>query len=227
MQLNLFDRPYDEGVVQLGILIGYPYLQFDLSKIFDLLPLNLVLEIFIFSFLEQKILFFSSNLEILNMVMFIIYILNYPCNNNIYFRNFASVSKSNFVVENKYVGKLMLSMLGVNATYMENIDTSVFGKYHFVVDIDNKKFFLKKTIEDLDDEEEDFNKLQNLFLYIENILLDKDKERKKNKYSIFLKLYIQILKKFLKSSLKRRNPEFIPQGKNKYYNSLNISNNKI
>ena len=164
MHLNIFDECNDEGVVQLGLLSAYPYLQFDLCGIFDLLPLNMILEIYIFSVLEQSILFFSSNLEMLNMVMFIIYILNYPCNDSPYFWHIVSVSEKNFVEENKYVGKIMVSMLGVNTTYREDIDTSVFEKYHFVVDIDNKKFFLKKAIEDLDDEEEDYNKLQTFYL---------------------------------------------------------------
>ena len=72
LHLNIFDNSYDEGAVQLWILSGYPYLQFDLDEIFDLLTLNMILEIYIFSVLEQSILFFSSNLEILNIVMFII-----------------------------------------------------------------------------------------------------------------------------------------------------------
>ena len=233
LHLNIFDGCCDEGVVQLGILSGYPYLQFDLCEIFNLLPLNMILEIYIFSVLEQSILFFSSNLEILNMVMFIIYTLNYPCNDSPYFWHIVSVSEKNFVEENKYVGKIMVSMLGVNTTYREDIDTSVFEKYHFVVDIDNKKFFLKKAIEDLDDEEEDYNKLQNLFLYIENIFkdIDKDKDKeKKNPDSIFLKQFIQRIKKFLESFLKKTIPEF--NGKNKYVDFFRTSkdimnNNKI
>ena len=232
LHLNLFDGCNDEGVVQLGLLSAYPYLQFDLCGIFDLLPLNMILEIYIFSVLEQSILFFSSNLEMLNMVMFIIYILNYPCNDSPYFWHIVSVSEKNFVEENKYVGKIMVSMLGVNTTYREDIDTSVFEKYHFVVDIDNKKFFLKKAIEDLDDEEEDYNKLQYLFLYIENIFkdLDKDKEKKITD-SIFLKQFIQRIKKFLENFLKK-NPEFNPHGKNKYVDFFKASkdimnNNKI
>ena len=232
LHLNIFDECNDEGVVQLGLLSAYPYLQFDLCGIFDLLPLNMILEIYIFSVLEQSILFFSSNLEMLNMVMFIIYILNYPCNDSPYFWHIVSVSEKNFVEENKYVGKIMVSMLGVNTTYREDIDTSVFEKYHFVVDIDNKKFFLKKAIEDLDDEEEDYNKLQNLFLYIENIFkdLDKDKEKKITD-SIFLKQFIKRTKKFLENFLKK-NPEFNPHGKNKYVDFFKASkdimnNNKI
>ena len=232
LHLNIFDEICDEGEVQLGLLSGYPYLQFDIGAIFDLLPINMILEIYIFSVLEKSILFFSSNLEILNMIMFIIYKLNYPCNDSTYFWYIVSVSEKNFVEENKYVGKLISSMLGVNSTFREDIDTSVFEKYHFVVDIDNKNFFLKKAIEDLDDEEEDFNKLKNLFLYIENIFKLKDKDIEKSPDSIFLKPFIQRIKKYLEQFLKRRNPEFTPYKKNKYVNFFRASkdimeNNKI
>ena len=76
------------------------------------------------------------------MVMYIIYILNYPCNDSTYFWHIVSVSKNNITEENKFVGKLMDSLLGVNAYYDDSIDTFYFGKYHYIVDIDNKKLFL-------------------------------------------------------------------------------------
>ena len=125
--------------IEIGQLSGYPYLDFDLSQIFNLLPLNLVLQIFILTFLENGMIFFSSNLEILNMVMFIMYILNYPCNDSTYFWHIVSFSEQNFVEENKFVGKLIISMIGYNSTYNECIDTSCFGNNHFIVDLDNKK----------------------------------------------------------------------------------------
>ena len=82
--------------IEIGQLTGYPYLDFDLSQIFNLLPLNLVLEIFILTLLETSMIFFSSNLELLNMVMFIMYILNYPCNDSTSFWHIVSVSKKKF-----------------------------------------------------------------------------------------------------------------------------------
>ena len=128
---------------------------------------------------------------------------------------------------NRFVGKIMVSMLGVNTTYREDIDTSVFEKYQFVVDIDNKKFFLKKAVEDLDDEEEDFNKLKNLQSYIQNILKDidkdKDKKEKKNPDSIFLKPFIHRIKKYLEPLLKKRNPDFTLNGKSKYVDFFKAS----
>ena len=114
-------------------------------------------------------LFFSSNLEILNMVMFILYILNYTCNDCQYFWFIVSVSKNNFVDENKFVGKIMATLLGVNTTYSEDFDTSAYGNFHYIVDIDNKKIIFKKT-RDLEEEEIiDYENSNNLHIFIQNI----------------------------------------------------------
>jgi hypothetical protein len=185
--------------IEIGQLSGYPFLDFDLSQIFNLLPLNLVLEIFILTFLENGMIFFCSNLEILNMVMFIMYILNYPCNDSTYFWHIVSVSEKNFVEENKFVGKLMVSMLGYNGTYNENIDTSCFGNNHFIVDLDNKKLFVN-NIDYLDLEEnelQEHNNLETLLKYIGNIINKKDKISDNS----FIKQYVIKLKKSLEEIL--------------------------
>ena len=118
-------------------------------------------------------LFFSSNLEILNMVMYVLYILNYPCNDSTYFWHIVSVSKDNLTEENKFVGKIMVSLLGVNAAYEESIDTIPFGKFHYIVDIDNRKMFLKESLDLSIDEKEDVDNLSSLHTYIQNIIKEK------------------------------------------------------
>ena len=120
---------------------GYPYLEFDLSEIFNFLPLNLVLEIYFLTFLELSIIFFCSDLELLNMVMFIMFALNYPSNDSPYYWHVVSVSKDNFVGENQFVGKFMVSFVGVNCAYNSEFNTSAFGKFHYIVDLNNKKCF--------------------------------------------------------------------------------------
>ena len=221
--LNLFDL--DVPDIEIGQLTGYPYLDFDLSQIFNLLPLNLVLEIFILTLLETSMLFFSSNLELLNMVMFIMYILNYPCNDSTYFWHIVSVSKKNFVQENKFVGKLMVSMLGYNETYNEEIDTSAFGSNHFIVDLDNKKLFLNnKDLENLEEDDviENYN-LQNLLNYFENIINKKEKIPDNS----FVKSYILKLKKSLEVILSKNpdNPEYTSSPKNKFVDFFKMSRN--
>ena len=219
LNIDLFSYSLDVPNIKLNQLSGYPYLDFDLCQIFNLLPLNLFLEIYLFTVLEQSMIFFCPNLEILNMVMIIMYVLNYPCNDSTYFWHIVSVSKENLVDENKFVGKIMTSLIGVNNSYDEEIDTSPFGTFNYIVDIENKKIFLKQdsNFRQKEDKEE-FENLQNLQIYIENII----RERDKNIESIFLKSIIERIKKYLELILSA-NPEYSSNPKNKYVNFFTSS----
>ena len=59
-------------------LLGFPIIDINMSFIFNLIPPAIVLEVFIFSFLEYNIIFYSSKLDILNMIMYIFKCFNYP-----------------------------------------------------------------------------------------------------------------------------------------------------
>ena len=218
IQLYLFSQILNEEAKKIIQMSGYPYLEFNLSEIFNLMPLNLVLEIYILTFLESSIIFFCSDLEVLNMVMFIMFVLNYPCNDSPYYWHVVSVSKDNFVGENQFVGKFMVSFVGVNCPYNSEFNTSSFGKFHYIVDLDNKKCFSIVT-EELDEEIDidDYENMKNIQLYIQNILKDNKVE------SGFVKENILILKKKLENILST-NPDFNPNSKNKYVNFFKISN---
>ena len=196
LHLDLFSFCIDKAKeAEINQLSGYPYIDFDLKEIFNVLPVNLFIEIYIMTLLEQSALFFCSNLELLNMVMYIMYILNYPCNDSTYFWHIVSVSKNNLIEENKFVGKVMVSLLGVHTLYDESIDTFCFSKFHYIVDIDNKKLFLKESLDLSTDEKEEVDNLNNLQTYIQSILKEKTVE------SYFLKNTIIKLKKGLDAIL--------------------------
>ena len=214
--LSIFND--DNIVANINQLSGYPYIDFDLNELFAFFPINFILEIFLLTVLEQPILFFSSNLENLNMVMYIMYILNYPCNDSTYFWHIVSVSKKNVTEENKFVGKIMVSLLGVNSAYDDSIDTFAFGRYHYIVDIDNKKLKLREALDLSMDERDEINRIIELQEYLENILNEKSVE------SYFLKKHITTLKNNLqniivvdKSSysylIQKRNMNFFTQKK--------------
>ena len=200
LELYLFGNENEK--IELNQLNGYPNIDFDLYEIFNLLPLNLILEVYMLSFLEQSILFFSSNLELLNTIMYIINMFNYPCNDTTYFWHIVSVSKKNLVEENRFVGKIMSSLLGVNTTYDDSINTFAFGSYHYVVDIDNKKIYFKESLNISFGEREEMNKLIQLVGYIESIF----KEKSTNSH--FLKQPLTKLKKNLEEYLDRNIPNF-------------------
>jgi hypothetical protein len=193
LNLDLFSYILtSEKEVVIKQLSGYPYIDIDLIQIFNLLPINYIIEIYILSIIEQSMLFFSSNLEILNMVMFIMFVLNYPCNDSPYFWHIVSISKDNFDEDNKFVGKVMTSMLGVNVSYTEDMNTEPFGKFNYIIDIDKKNIILKKEISFIEEEDgKEFEELNNFRVYISNILKDKKVD------SLFLKQFIDNMKKNL------------------------------
>ena len=197
LNLDLFSYILtSEKEVVIKQLSGYPYLDFDLVQIFNILPLNFIIEIFILTIIEQSMLFFSDNLELLNMVMFVLFVLNYPCNDSPYFWHIVSVSKDNFDEDNKFVGKVMASMLGVNVAYTDDVGTDCFGKYNYIIDIDKKNIILKKELNfSEEDDGKDFNGLNSFRTYIKNILKDRSVD------SIFLKSFIDSMKKSLNNIL--------------------------
>ena len=217
LQFDFFGYDKYEKGKEIRQMSGYPYLEFDLSEIFNFLPLNFVLEIYFLTFLELSIIFFCSDLELLNMVMFIMFALNYPSNDSPYYWHVVSVSKDNFVGENQFVGKFMVSFVGVNCAYNSEFNTSPFGKFHYVVDLNNKKCSLIET-EELDEERDimDFQNMKDIQMYIRNIL----KENKSENY--FIKKNIVNLKNKLESILDS-NPDYNISPKAKYVNFFKIS----
>ena len=217
MHLNFFGNILKVPDYEINQLSGYYYLDFDLSQIFNLMPLNLVLEIFILTFIEKKMVFFSKNLEILNMTMFIMFALNYPCNDGRYFYHIVSFSSKQITEDNKLLGIMDNYMTGVNDSYSDEIDTSEIGAFHIVVDIDNKKIFIKENKDNRD--LEGINDLDKLMEFIENIIKEKDKIIGKS----FLKPFILRMKKNLDSFLNKNITDFNSNSKNKYVDFFNTS----
>ena len=213
LQLDIFSFCMEVPKIELKQLSGYPYIDFDLKEIFNILSINFFLEVYLFTVIEQCMLFFSSNLELLNMVMYTMYILNYPCNDSKYFWHIVSVSKNEIKSDNKFVGKVMAKLLGVNAAYDESIDTFPFERYHYIIDLDNKKIFLRQSPDLSIDENNNIDSLNNLQSYIQNIIKEKNVE------SSFLKPFIIKLKRGLEKIIDN---EQIPASTIKNSKSKNI-----
>ena len=215
INLDIFDHDNNYEVLasslELKQLSGYPYVDFDLAELFNYLPLNLVIQIFIFTVLEQSMLFFSPNLEILNLIMYIMSILSYPCNDSTYFWHIVSVSKKVLEEnngENKFVGKIMTSLLGIPCAYNDSINTFGFSQAHYIVDLENKKMFLRVSGDMDDEDKKELKKICNLQDYIDMILRDKKVQ------SFFLKKFVSILYKDLEALLREGNPNFTTNPKN-------------
>jgi len=59
-------------------LLGFPTVDLNMSFIFNLIPPAIVLEVFIFSFLEYDIIFYSTRSDLLNTIMYIFKCFNFP-----------------------------------------------------------------------------------------------------------------------------------------------------
>ena len=139
-EILLCDNPIP---IKLPQLSGYPYCDFNLIELFNLLPVNLVVEIFFFSLFEPDMIFFCSNYEILNIIMYIISILNYPCCDSIYFWLICSVSKDEFIqpINSKFlIERFCTVMYGVNCVYSDDIKKI---ENAFVIDLNCKKITYK------------------------------------------------------------------------------------
>ena len=164
-------------------LSGYPFMDVNISFILNLIPPEIIVEVFIFSFLENDIIFYSFRPEILNMVMYIFSNLNYPFNDSIYYWHILSVSQNSFMTgKSTFVGKTSTTLTGILSKYDPELLTTKKIREHFVLDIDNKNFFytykeetkevndvltlfnyIKMCVEDITDNTNDIKKLDRSF----------------------------------------------------------------
>ena len=148
-------------------LSGYPIIDINMNSIFNVISPEIIVEVFIFSFLEYDIIFYSYRPELLNMLMYIFKCFNYPFNDSDYYQYILSVSQESFMsgtssfVEDKKSPKLR----GILSVYDPDILTTNKISNHFVLDIDNKNFFF--LYKEKNNEVEDIISLHN---YIENII---------------------------------------------------------
>jgi len=149
-------------------LSGYPFMDVNISFLLNLIPPEIIVEVFIFSFLENDIIFYSFRPEILNMVMYIFSNLNYPFNDSIYYWHVLSVSQNSFMTGNStFVGKTASTLTGILSKYDPELLTTKKIREHFVLDIDNKNFFYIYR-----EETKEVNDIMTLFSYIKSCLED-------------------------------------------------------
>jgi len=199
-------------------LSGYPLIDFNLSVLFNLVPTDIIVELFIFTFLEQDIYFFSQNIEILNTIMYIFSMLSYPLNDSIYYWNIVSLSfEDGFINGNsKFSGATYTSMIGINCTYPGLNNTSFSQKVNqgFIFDIDNKTFnFVYKDLNG------DLKNVLDLDDYIKSVIRSEGKENINffayNIYNLYNELE-NITKKVtnLNYTMFQQNPGFFKMTKN-------------
>ena len=173
-------------------LTGYPYCDFDLCKIFNIIPINEFIKIYIIIFLELDLLFFSPDLEKLNIFMYILYILNYPLTDSIYFWHIKSFPKDK-IKDGSAVP--FTSFMGINTEYNSDLDLKAFTNFNFVIDMEYKH---KKNIINLIKSNKESEEINQLLKYINNILKQKKLKIIKKIESFFLEDSLSKLKTKLK-----------------------------
>jgi hypothetical protein len=250
--VNYFPSPINNNLILKDFvpyiiipkLTGYPYVDFNLGKVLTSVNLNCFIKIYILIFLEFDLLFFSPDLEKLNIFMFALYILNYPLTNTNYFGYIRTISlkqseedeMNDILLQSGKIfskriqiagnGSRNLSLTseikegrktcfkGVNCEYKPNIE-SKFKGLNLVVDIEDKK---NPIINNPKSKQEKIININILLKYIDNTL-----NSKKNNF--FLDKYLQKLHKNLNNILKDYN--YIAKNDSNVANSFFYMNKSI
>ena len=204
-------------------LTGYPYADFDLCKILNILPINEFIKVYILVFLEEGLFFFSPNMVKLNLFMFILNILLYPFNDTMYNWHIKSINIKDLANGDEAVS----SFRGVNAPYNKNLNFSNFKYLKYIIDLESKK--IQIVFRNTGDEKilKEYEEINKLLEYVQKILNNK---RAVVDNSAFLAEYILSLKNkltIINNEYNSNRENNIPD--NFLYNSENINktNRKI
>ena len=167
---NIINSPSTnlEDKIKFDFLTGYPIIQYNLAKILlqTLSPID-VIDIFLYTFLEKDVLFFSKDLEFLSLTINSYLNLNFPLNDEKYYFINACVSYDNYIKGNStFVGSTFTTIIGINDSYNNKYQTESINKLkeHISVDLDKGKVY---KVEDKNDEEKNKNN-KELFNFIKN-----------------------------------------------------------
>ena len=189
--INYIPSPINSSIIlndfQLNITIpkltGYPYADFNLYKVLNSVSLKDFIKIFLLIYLEIDLLFFSPDIEKLNLFMFMLYLLNYPLTDSNFFWHIEAISEND--IKSDYYTAVLTGFKGINTKYRENLDLSRFSSIYFIVDLESDNAIVNIR------SNKESKKIVKLLKYIDNIL------NKKNVNSVFLKNYILTLKQHL------------------------------
>ena len=134
----------DDFTIKFNFLSGYPLMQYNLSKVlfYSLIP-EKVITIFIYSFLEKDVLFFSKDIEYLSFTLNAFLNLNYPLNDEKYYFIGAPISYDDFVNGNSEFGlKNYTSIIGINDQYRSDYKKKKLKiADHLAVDLDKGEIY--------------------------------------------------------------------------------------
>ena len=129
----------DYQVIKFKFLSGYPLIQYNLSKVLlnNLTP-EKVITIFLYTFLEKDVIFFSKDIEYLTLTLNAYLNLNFPLNDEKYYFIGAPISFEDFSYGNSEFGlKNYTSIIGINDQYRPDYkNKNLKIQDHLVIDLD-------------------------------------------------------------------------------------------
>ena len=150
MSSIISNNPF-ETQLKFNYLSGYPLIQYNLAKVlFHTLSIEDIINIFIFSFLESDIIFFSKDNEYLTLTINAYANFNYPLNDAEYFYNIGAISLESFQGGDDIFGiKNTSSIIAINNEYVENYLTNC-NKMdeHLIVDLDSGELSCREKLEE-------------------------------------------------------------------------------
>ena len=166
--------------IKFQFLPGYPIMQYNLAKVLmDTLSPYDVIVIFINTFLEKDVIFFSNNIELLSLTMNSYQNLNFPLNDEKYYFINACVSYDNYIKGNStFVGSTFTTMVGINDQYQSKYITTSSNKLkdHLAIDLDTGNVHQIKD----QNNKEATNKNKILFDLFKKICKSKEEKESKN-----------------------------------------------
>ena len=212
--------------IKFNILPGYPLIQYNLSKVLlnNFTSYDVII-IFIYTFLEKDVLFFSTNLELLSLTLNSYQNLNFPLNDEKYYFINACVSYDNYIKNNSpFVGSTFTTMVGINDSYNPKYINSPHKlKEHITIDLDNG---VVRMIKD-ESNRESFNKNKSFFDMVKKICKNKEYKDDDENDKILIYREIKILNIELNKCKEKINSEFKNYNYIDYNENLDKINKKI
>ena len=157
----------NDNIIYLNQLSAFPYLDINLVSIVNFYNIGTFLMIYIYSFLEIKCLFFSSNLSLLNNFMYVLNILLYPFIDLSDAGQIYSLSGEEFLDKNNI---LQNNFIGVNCDYNPNIPLPPQYKDYLIINIKDYNSIDIATTQNKDNENKN-EENQNIIMYYKGEVL--------------------------------------------------------
>ena len=131
-------------IIKFKFLSGYPLIQYNLAKVLlnNLNP-EKIITIFLFTFLEKDVIFFSKDIEYLTLTLNAYLNLNFPLNDEKYYFIGTAISFEDFSNGNSEFGlKNYTSIIGINDQYRSDYkNKNLKIADHLVIDLDRGEIY--------------------------------------------------------------------------------------